>query len=98
VRELENAIERALVLSEGGGRITSADLDDRFDVETKTIEGLPSALIDDSLTLKEILDRVEKMTILRALERTNGNRTRAAVLLGISHRALLYKLKDHGLS
>src|SRR5688572_21468289 len=99
VRELENAIERALVLSEDGGRITSADLDDRFDIETKpTVEGLPPALIDDSLTLKEMLDRVERMMILRALERTGGNRTRAAVLLGISHRALLYKLKDHGLS
>jgi two-component system, NtrC family, response regulator AtoC len=99
VRELENAIERALVLSEDGGRITSADLDDRFDIETKpTVEGLPPTLIDDSMTLKETLDRVERMMILRALERTGGNRTRAAVLLGISHRALLYKLKDHGLS
>ncbi len=98
VRELENAIERALVLSEGGGRITAADLDDRFDLEARVPDGLPPSLVDDTLTLKEAQDRLERMMIRRALERTGGNRTRAAVLLGISHRALLYKLKDHGLS
>ena len=98
VRELENAIERALVLSEGDGRLTSVDLDDRF---RERIEG-PSALAglidDDELSLKVVMPKVEQLLIRRALEHTGGNRTRAATLLGISHRALLYKLKEHGIS
>ena len=41
--------------------------------------------------------RFESELITRALEATGGNRTRAARLLEISHRALLYKLKEYGL-
>jgi two-component system response regulator AtoC len=99
VRELENAIERSLVLSEGGDRITSADLDDRFDIDTsKAPVGVPGVVLDENLTLNEAKERVERFLIGRALERTGGNRTRAASLLGISHRALLYKLKEYGIS
>jgi two-component system response regulator AtoC len=102
VRELENAIERALVLHEGGGRITAADLDERFDLQSNAHEaGAPRGigqLIGDELSFKIIIPEVEKMLIHRALERTGGNRTRAASLLGISHRALLYKLKEYGIT
>jgi len=38
---------------------------------------------------------VEEILIRRALQRTKGNRTRAAEVLEISHRALLYKIKDY---
>ena len=41
--------------------------------------------------------RFETDLIRRALEATGGNRTRAARLLEISHRALLYKIKEYGL-
>ncbi|MEQ9500874.1 MAG: sigma-54 dependent transcriptional regulator [Deltaproteobacteria bacterium] len=99
VRELENAIERALVLSDGDGRITALDLDDRF--EPSEGPGAPTASIaipEDELSLKVVLPRVERTLIERALQETGGNRTKAATLLGISHRALLYKLKEHGIS
>jgi len=108
VRELENAIERALVLSEGGNRITPADLDERFDAHMDAAHsgGQRSAsgdrkvidLIGDELSLNVVIPEVEKMLIRRALERTGGNRTRAASLLGISHRTLLYKLKEYGIT
>jgi two-component system response regulator AtoC len=101
VRELENAIERALVLSEGGSRLTAADLDDRFDAADENAAAPPNGLeelVGDDLSFKVVIPQVERMLIRRALDRTGGNRTRAASLLGISHRALLYKLKEYGIS
>lgn len=97
VRELENAIERALVLSEGDGQLTEADLDERFDSArhlppSSSVERLVN---EGELSLKVVLPRVERLLIERALEQTQGNRTRAAKVLGISHRALLYKLKEY---
>jgi two-component system response regulator AtoC len=47
------------------------------------------------LSIKRTLRRTEEELIRRALARTNGNRTRAAELLEISHRALLYKIKEY---
>ncbi len=97
VRELENAVERALVLSDNQQRITVADLDERFDAE----DSRPSQSENDwgeELSLKVVLPKVEQQLIRKALAQTGGNRTKAAVLLGISHRALLYKLKDYGIS
>ncbi len=99
VRELENAIERALVLSDGDGRITALDLDDRFEPSEGARAPTASiAIPEDELSLKVVLPRVEYTLIERALKETGGNRTKAATLLGISHRALLYKLKEHGIS
>ena len=99
VRELENAIERALVLSDGDGRITALDLDDRFDADAGAPEATaPIAVPEDELSLKVVMPRVERTLIERALGKTGGNRTKAATLLGISHRALLYKLKEHGIT
>jgi two-component system response regulator AtoC len=100
VRELENAIERAFVLSDGTGTLTEADLDDRFDApaaETAAPEhDVPRGA--DDLRLKPRLDELERQLIRQALEKTGGNRGRTAEVLGISQRALLYKLKEYGLS
>ncbi len=98
VRELENALERALVLSDGDGRITEADLDERFDPDTQVArvgKNLGPLLEDEEFSLKVVMPKVERIMIRRALEETGGNRTKASKLLGISHRALLYKLKEH---
>lgn len=98
VRELENAIERALVLSDHGGRLTIADLDERFDSHGAPEEDMLRWVerLDD-LSVKLVLPQVERGLIRAALARTQGNRTQAATVLGISQRALLYKLKDYGL-
>ena len=53
--------------------------------------------IDEDLSVKRRKAALERTLIRRALERTGGNRTRAAQLLELSHRALLYKIKEFGL-
>jgi two-component system response regulator AtoC len=87
VRELENVIERAMVMAEG----------DVLDLSAFT--GLRGGLgrADTGLSIKRGVHALEVDLIQRALQQTGGNRTRAAALLEISHRALLYKLKDYGL-
>ena len=53
---------------------------------------------DGDLSIKRASRRSEEALIRRALRKTHGNRTRAAELLEISHRALLYKIKEYGIS
>ena len=75
-----------------GDRITTRDLP-RNIAAPSTAAGEPS----DSLSLKRGRRAVETDLIRQALRATGGNRTHAAKLLDISHRALLYKLKDYGI-
>ena len=93
VRELENVIERAVVLTEGP-RITKADLPPKL---LDPVDPSKMILASDELSIKKMQRFMEKTLIARALERTEGNRTQAAKLLELSHRALLYKIKDYGL-
>jgi two-component system response regulator AtoC len=94
VRELENVVERAVVLTEG---------------DEIGVDQLPPALTgggaappapgaeEFDLSIKRQGEALERTLIRRALERTGGNRTRAAQLLELSHRALLYKIREYGL-
>lgn len=99
VRELENAIERAMVLADG--EVLGADAFDRLapgDARAVMSASGKAILLDESeLSIKQATRRIEEELIRRALEHTGGNRTRAAQLLEISHRALLYKLKEFGI-
>lgn len=89
VRELENVIERSLVLCDG---------EQLQECCLTAVEAPPAAHGDrDNLSIKQAERMMEMDLIRRALERTAGNRTHAAKLLEISHRALLYKLKEYGL-
>jgi two-component system response regulator AtoC len=92
VRELENVIERALVLS--GGHVTV----DHLPPHVRTGKH-PFEIKDDDgdLSVKRRLPALERTLIARALERSQGNRTRAADLLELSVRALSYKIQDYGL-
>jgi two-component system response regulator AtoC len=94
VRELENSIERAMVLAEGDV-LTVDDLPERIRDRPVSIA---AGLSTDELSIKKTTRFVEETLIRRALEKTNGNRTAAARLLEISHRALLYKIKDYAIS
>ncbi len=95
VRELENTIERALVLADGG-RIDGPAIGE-LSRQAAARHPLEEALPADELSIKRAGRVVEEALIRRALETTGGNRTNAAKLLEISHRALLYKIKEYGL-
>jgi two-component system response regulator AtoC len=93
VRELENVIERAIVLTESN---------------TIQVENLPAeiqnakeesrlSLLNDELSIKKASRYLEIDLIKKALQKTKGNHTHAAKLLEISHRALLYKIKEYGI-
>jgi two-component system, NtrC family, response regulator AtoC len=92
VRELENVLERALVLS--GGRIEVEHLPPHVRSSTSPFR-LPS--VGDDLSVKRRLPALERELIARALERTDGNRTRAAELLELSTRAITYKIQEYEL-
>ena len=92
VRELENVIERAMVLADGP----------QLGVEQLPALGAASATHGAAtspldLSVKRRTEELERALITEALERTRGNRTRAAKLLDLSHRALLYKIREYGI-
>ncbi len=92
VRELENVIERAMIMADGS-EITVSDLPPQilgYEPESSRIP-LPK----DCLSIRKASAILEKQLIMEALKRTKGNRTAAAKLLEISHRALLYKIKEY---
>jgi two-component system, NtrC family, response regulator AtoC len=94
VRELENVIERAMVLAEGP-RLGLDDLPHNVRSPIRALDDVD--LGDDELSVKKHGAILERRLIQRALERTGGNRTRAAELLDLSSRALLYKIRDYEL-
>ncbi len=102
VRELENILERALTLCEGDA-IGVADL--HLPGATPAVPADPVAgavpaaplAAPDGLPLESYMDQVEREAILKALEKTRHNKTAAAKLLGITFRALRYRLKRLGL-
>jgi two-component system, NtrC family, response regulator PilR len=94
VRELENLVERALALC-NGGVITPADLHlPRADTPDTASVGAATG----KYPLPELLDRLERRAILRALKQTDFNRTAAAKILGISFRALRYRMGRLGIT
>jgi two-component system response regulator AtoC len=91
VRELENTIERAMVLGETD-LLDVTDLPERI---RSALDPVQVQLASGELSIKKTSAAIEEILIRRALQKTKGNRTRAAELLQISHRALLYKIKDY---
>jgi len=86
VRELENVIERALALCVGG--LIQPD-----DLQLKPVNGeQQAAAMGGKYPLTDYLDRVEREAILEALHQTHFNRTAAAKILGVTFRALRYRM------
>jgi DNA-binding NtrC family response regulator len=88
VRELENFVRRALALSTGPV------------VGVEVLEGIeftPSSPLPQRLEAGLTLREVERQLLERTLEATNGNRTRAAGILGISIRTIRNKIREYGL-
>jgi DNA-binding NtrC family response regulator len=100
VRELRNALERAIVLAPGG-IIDAEDLPERVREEAASA-GLPAAVpvtpgVAGAVDVKQQIADVERASILAVLEACGGNQTRAARQLGLSRRALIYRMEKHGL-
>jgi two-component system response regulator PilR (NtrC family) len=89
VRELENIIERALALCQEG-IITPADLQ-LMPTQQAPIES--KAGDTGKYPLTDYLDRIEREAILGALHQTHFNRTAAAKILGVTFRALRYRME-----
>jgi two-component system response regulator AtoC len=90
VRELENIIERAVIL-EDSAQIGSEKL------PIFKHDGSGKGVSSSGLSIKKGQIEMERELISQALEATGGNKTRAAKMLEISHRALLYKIKNYEL-
>jgi two-component system response regulator AtoC len=89
---LENVIERAMVMADGR-EIAAQDLS--AGIRDPGSVAPPESELD--LSVKRRTEALERSLIARALKQTDGNRTRAAKLLELSQRALLYKIKEYGL-
>jgi two-component system response regulator PilR (NtrC family) len=88
VRELENILERAATLCS----------DDLISIEDIQLSEPVKKVVSNNAALDSVLDDIEKHKIIEALEKTRWNKTAAAKLLGISFRALRYRLEKLGLN
>jgi DNA-binding NtrC family response regulator len=93
VRQLENAVERAVAISGGRPQIDVSDLP--IEIQQAQEPVLPSsvALPDEGLDLEAFVAHIERELIQRSLERTGGNKERAARLLSLKRTTLVEKLK-----
>jgi two-component system response regulator PilR (NtrC family) len=100
VRELENIMERATII-ETKDVISIASLPPNVTKidshENGIIPFLPEYYDVEGSSLDNLVDRLEKELLLKALERAGGNRTEAAKLLNISFRSMRYRLDKHGI-
>ena len=96
VRQLENAIERAIALSAGRQEIDAADLPPEVREAPQTASTPFVEFPESGLDLPHYLSSIERDLIERALDRTQGNRNKAADLLRIKRTTLVEKLKRIG--
>ena len=100
VRELENIMERAAII-ETKDVISITSLPQNVTKFDSSGEGaaflIPEAFDVEGTSLDTLVDRLEKELLLKALERSGGNRTEAAKLLNISFRSMRYRLDKHGI-
>ncbi len=96
IRELQNTIERAAVLTENG-TVESVHLPAQIIGAMTTDSSLYSQPSLNSLTVDDRLDEIEKGLIIEALARTGGVQVRAAELLGINQRSLWHRIKKHSI-
>lgn len=103
VRELENILERGLSLAENPAQIHERDLylspplliDDNDEENDSVVDSLGEG--GKHASLEDYLNEVERTALVEALEKTHYNRTEAAKLLGISFRAMRYRMERLGI-
>ncbi|GBF35387.1 response regulator [Desulfocucumis palustris] len=93
IRELQNVVERAAIICHGN-EITPEDLPIEIQEISEGYEmGSVVRIPENGISLEDL----EKELIIKALEKSKGNQTRAAQLLGITRSALLYRVQKHGI-
>jgi two-component system response regulator AtoC len=97
IRELKNAIERAVIVADGPV-INTKHLSLNSRHETSADSTIPHRIPEDGIDLKGVIDRVYAELISKALTQSGGNRSKAARLLNIPRQVLLYQIKKLGLS
>jgi len=93
VRQLENALERAVALSAGRTQIELADLPPELQELSDAPSSAVFSLPEDGIDFHEYVGNVERELIRQSLERTGGNKGRAAQLLNLKRTTLVEKLK-----
>ena len=93
IRQLENAIERALAFSQGRSQIDVQDLTADIQEQAGTAESSEVWFPDDGLDFANYIESIELALIRRSLERTQGNKRQAAKLLNLKRTTLIEKLK-----
>jgi two-component system response regulator PilR (NtrC family) len=97
VRELENLIERAVTLTTSP-LVDAESLPELRQAPSFADDSLPATTLPESgLDLDAHISGIEKSLLLRALERSNGNRPAAAALLHLNLRSLRYRLAKYGI-
>jgi len=95
VRELENMVERVVLLTEGDV-ILPDDLPEEFFMAPRKGTGLPE-VDDEGVDLEKIMEEIEKDYLLKALAKSNGSKTDAAKLLNLSFRSFRHRLYKYGI-
>lgn len=90
VRELENTMERAIILAD-------SNIIETIDLPQQKPNSQENNFMVTTLSLEDARFALEYYLIIKALKKSGDNRTKASKLLGVSRRALLYKLKQHGI-
>jgi len=93
IRQLENAIERALAFSQGRSQIDVQDLTSDIQEQAETSTSSDVWFPDDGLDFARYIETIELALIRRSLERTQGNKRQAAKLLNLKRTTLIEKLK-----
>jgi len=94
VRELENMVERIVLLSDRNV-ILPDDLPEEIFCAAQPTRALPD-IGDDGVDLEKIVEEIEKNYLNRALAKANGNKTDAAKLLNLSFRSFRHRLHKYG--
>lgn len=97
VRQLENTIERAVILASGPSILPEHVRGHLQEAGAADHPAPVSGIRYEGRTMREILQEVEREAIARALRKERGNKLQTAKRLGISRRALLYKIEMYGL-
>jgi len=93
VRQLENAVERAVAFAGGRAQLDESDLPAEVQEAEEPALSAALALPDEGLDLDQFISRIERELIQRSLERTGGNKGRAAKLLNVKRTTLVEKIK-----